>query len=77
MEPVALEDLKKGIIVPKEIFEAELEGWDWTWHQLARGEFVGIADCGNGHQNSIFLKNVTGVDTVISKGKTIRRCYHE
>ena len=40
MEPLAAEaDLGKGIIVPAEIFEKVLEELDWTWQQLARGEF--------------------------------------
>lgn len=32
-------DLKKKIVVPKEYFEPWLEKHDWTFHQLARGEF--------------------------------------
>ncbi len=39
MEPVAIEDLKKGVIVPEVEFEAFLRQYDWTWHQLARSEF--------------------------------------
>jgi len=40
MEPVrTVEDLKEGILVPEEDFERWLERHDWTWHQLARGEF--------------------------------------
>jgi hypothetical protein len=37
-EPIALADLKKGILVPREDFEAWMQKWDWTYHQLARGE---------------------------------------
>ena len=38
-EPVKLADLKKGIRVPHEDFENALRFCDWTYHQLARGEF--------------------------------------
>ena len=41
MEPISLNDLKKGILVPQEAFEAALCDFDWTWHQVARGEFPG------------------------------------
>ncbi len=37
--PLDLGDLKKGIIVPVEIFEQHLEAHDWTWQQVARGDF--------------------------------------
>ncbi len=39
IEPISITDLKKGILVPKENFEAWLRRFDWTWHQLARNEF--------------------------------------
>ncbi len=39
MEPLQVTDLKKKIVVPQETFEAVLERIDWTWHQIARGEF--------------------------------------
>jgi len=32
-------DLGKGVIIPREIFEQTLEQYDWTWQQIARGEF--------------------------------------
>jgi hypothetical protein len=35
----SVHDLKKGIIVPAEIFDATLCDLNWTWHQAARGEF--------------------------------------
>jgi hypothetical protein len=39
MQPLeSSEDLKKGIIVPAEIFDRTLRELDWTWHQAARGE---------------------------------------
>ena len=38
MDLINLEDLKKNIIVPPEYFEPYLEMWDWTHHQVARGE---------------------------------------
>ncbi|MCP4259101.1 MAG: hypothetical protein GY774_16570 [Planctomycetes bacterium] len=38
-EPIKIADLKKGIRVPCEHFEKALEFCDWTYHQLARGEF--------------------------------------
>lgn len=41
MEPISLNDLKKGIVVPQESFESALAEWDWTWHQVARGELPG------------------------------------
>lgn len=40
IEPIeAIEDLKKGILVPQGDFEAWLQRHDWTWHQVARNEF--------------------------------------
>lgn len=40
MEPLEdLHDLAKGILVPREVMETTLQQIDWTWHQLARGEF--------------------------------------
>lgn len=39
MEPISVCDFPKGLVVPKENFEALLERLDWTWHQVARGEF--------------------------------------
>lgn len=36
-----LEELKKQIIVPDQPFEAWLERFDWTYHQLARNEYPG------------------------------------
>jgi hypothetical protein len=41
MEPIQIADLKKAILVPLESFEAWLARWDWTWHQLSRGEYPG------------------------------------
>jgi hypothetical protein len=41
MEPVAIRDLGKGVMIPMEIFESVLEQHDWTWHQVARKEFPG------------------------------------
>ncbi len=38
-EPTNIEDLQKGIRIPREEFELWLEKHDWTWHQLARNEF--------------------------------------
>ncbi len=38
-EPIRLAELDKGVRVPREIFEAWLEVWDWTFHQAARKEF--------------------------------------
>ena len=39
-EPIQkISDLRKGILIPQEIFELWLETWDWTFHQLARSEF--------------------------------------
>lgn len=39
IEPLKIDDFKKGIVVPEYEFEGWLESFDWTWHQLARGEF--------------------------------------
>ena len=40
MEPIeAIEDLKRSILVPQEDFEAWMQRYDWTFHQLAREEF--------------------------------------
>lgn len=39
IEPGTIEDLSKGILVPGKEWEAWLERWDWTYHQLARSEF--------------------------------------
>lgn len=40
IEPLeSLADLQKGIIVPRERMEQVLAEFDWTWEQLARGEF--------------------------------------
>lgn len=39
IEPIKIADLKKGILVPQRDFEAWMESHDWTYHQLARGEF--------------------------------------
>jgi hypothetical protein len=41
IEPIQLNDLKKGILIPKEIFEIWLEIWDWTYHQISRDEVPG------------------------------------
>jgi hypothetical protein len=41
MEPIRLDDLKKRIVVPADVFERTLESLDWTWHHIARGEFPG------------------------------------
>lgn len=38
-EPVKIEDLKKGILVPQRYFEKAMALCNWTYHQLARGEF--------------------------------------
>jgi len=32
-------DLKKGIVVPEQVFDAWLERFNWSWHQVTRGEF--------------------------------------
>jgi hypothetical protein len=37
--PIALADLKKSIMVSREDFEKWLQRFDWTYHQLSRGEF--------------------------------------
>jgi len=34
-----INDLGKAIIVPEETFDATLRDLDWTWHQIARGEY--------------------------------------
>lgn len=39
IEPVNLDDFKKGIIVPRADFERWLQVHDWTYHQLSRNEF--------------------------------------
>lgn len=40
MQPVEhIADLGKMIVVPEETFQATLQEIDWTWHQIARGEF--------------------------------------
>lgn len=39
VEPVRIADLGKDILVPRPDFEAWLERFDWTFHQVARGEF--------------------------------------
>lgn len=40
MEPLGdISDLKKGIIVPHQIFDNTLAKLDWSWHQIARKEF--------------------------------------
>lgn len=40
MQPVDhIADLGKMIVVPNETFETTLQDLNWTWHQLARGEF--------------------------------------
>lgn len=39
VEPIRIADLGKDILVPRADFEAWLERWDWTFHQVARGEF--------------------------------------
>ncbi len=41
MEPLAIADFSKGLLIPKDIFEKHLESFDWTWHQIARNEFPG------------------------------------
>ncbi len=38
-EPASIEDLEKGIRIPREDFELWLEKHDWTYHQLARKEY--------------------------------------
>lgn len=38
MEPVALHDLRRRIVVPEEAFERTLQELNWTVHQVARGE---------------------------------------
>lgn len=38
-EPLFLADFKKGILVPRPAFEAWMERFDWTYHQLARHEY--------------------------------------
>lgn len=39
VEPVRERDLSRGIVIPREKFDAVLEELDWTWHQVAREEF--------------------------------------
>lgn len=40
IEPIeSLEDLKKGILIPREYMEPWMQKHDWTFHQLGRGEF--------------------------------------
>lgn len=40
MEPLAsINDLKKGIIVPHELFDEVLHRCDWTWQQIAANQF--------------------------------------
>jgi hypothetical protein len=39
IEPLSLKDVKKRIPVSRYEFELWLQFWDWTYHQLARGEF--------------------------------------
>jgi hypothetical protein len=39
VEPVSIADLGKDIVIPRQDFEAWLEKWDWTIHQVARREF--------------------------------------
>lgn len=40
MQPLeSVHDLKKGLVVPSEIFDSTLAELDWTWHQVARDEF--------------------------------------
>lgn len=40
MEPLDhIADLGKTIMVPSEIFDATLRDLNWSWHQIARGEF--------------------------------------
>jgi len=39
IEPLALRDLHRSIMVPRSDFEAWLARHDWTYHQLARAEF--------------------------------------
>lgn len=38
-EPARLADFRRKILIPREAFEAWLQQWDWTYHQLARGEY--------------------------------------
>lgn len=38
-EPIIPADLEKSILVPRPDFEAWLARHDWTYHQIARGEF--------------------------------------
>ena len=38
-------DLGKMVIVPEEVFETTLRDLDWTWHQVARGEFPAPFTC--------------------------------
>lgn len=48
IEPLKIDDFKKGIVVPEYEFEGWLKSFDWTWHQLARNElpppFTSLAD---------------------------------
>ena len=39
LEPVDIDDLKKGILVPQEAFDLWLKKYDWQWQRLARNEF--------------------------------------
>ena len=38
LDPLSLADFKKGIVVPRDYFDPWLHKFDWTYHQLARGE---------------------------------------
>jgi len=39
VDPLELGDLGKGVVVPRSGFEPWLQKHDWTYHQVARGEF--------------------------------------
>ncbi|MDH4164472.1 MAG: hypothetical protein OEW15_17560 [Nitrospirota bacterium] len=62
IEPVALEDLKKGIRVPRADFEQWLEKHDWTWTQLARKEFPSARYFNNYTQQEALRRPYSGLD---------------
>jgi hypothetical protein len=62
MEPVGLDELRKGIRVPAADFEAWLEKHDWTWQQLSRGEFPGFTFRNCGAERFRLQRRFRGVD---------------
>ena len=39
LDTLELSDLKEGIVIPEVLFDAWLERFNWSWHQVTRGEF--------------------------------------